>query len=75
MGSNPSEKVDVFIDLKDHAISFCDPCFPNRLVPFHFLHIERRVLRVFYKLYNLFVYLVLDVLRKPFIIPFKGLCE
>ena len=75
MGSYSSEKISVPIDLKGHAISFGNPCLPDKFMPFHFLNMERRMFRVIEKVHYLFVYLFLDVFRKPFIIPFKGFCE
>jgi hypothetical protein len=42
MGSNSSEKVGVTNDLKGHAISFGDSCFPNSLAAFHLFNLERR---------------------------------
>ena len=75
MGSYPSKEIGVTLNLKGHTISFGDPCLPDRFMPFHFLNMERRMFRVIQKVHYLFVYLFLDIFRKPFIIPFKGFCE
>lgn len=75
MGSNSSEKVGVTNDLKGHAISLGDSCFPYSLSAFHLFNLERRMSGIFQKVKNLFIYQFLYVFRKPFIVPLKRFRE
>jgi len=75
MCSNSSEKVGIPNDLKGHAISLGDSCFPYSLSAFHLFNLERRMAGIFQKVKNLFIYQFLYVFRKPFIVPLKRFRE